>query len=139
MNLNPSEVWLADLGLAAKTRPIVIVSRYDSDPPRALVLYVPVTIQNRGSSYEVELPKVSFLRSGSVANVQGLGSIPIARLELTLDVGIRNRAFSKNFSVKGGISDVSISSSPIASILAQSVLEVLFIASDFFAHPTRIS
>lgn len=36
MNPQPGEVWLADLGLAAKTRPVVIVSRHDPDPPRAL-------------------------------------------------------------------------------------------------------
>lgn len=29
------EIWLADLGLAAKTRPVVIVSRHDPDPPRS--------------------------------------------------------------------------------------------------------
>jgi mRNA interferase MazF len=43
MNLNPGEVWLADLGIAAKTRPVVIVSRHDLDPPRALAIYVPLT------------------------------------------------------------------------------------------------
>ncbi len=49
----PGEVWLADLGLAAKTRPVLIISREDADPPRALVLYAPLTTQNRGSQYEV--------------------------------------------------------------------------------------
>jgi mRNA interferase MazF len=39
MNPQPGEIWLADLGLAAKTQPVVIVSRADNDPPRALVLY----------------------------------------------------------------------------------------------------
>jgi mRNA interferase MazF len=29
MNPRPGEIWLADLGLAAKTRPVVIVSRED--------------------------------------------------------------------------------------------------------------
>jgi mRNA-degrading endonuclease toxin of MazEF toxin-antitoxin module len=43
MSPRPGEVWLADLGLAAKTRPVVIVSRYDPDSPRALVLYVPLS------------------------------------------------------------------------------------------------
>jgi mRNA interferase MazF len=80
----PGEVWLADLGLAAKTRPVVIISRYDPDPPRALVLYVPLTTQNRGSSYEVPLPGLSFLNRDSVANVQGLGSLPVVRLERRL-------------------------------------------------------
>jgi mRNA interferase MazF len=53
MSPQPGEVWLADLGLAAKTRPVVIVSRQDPNPPRALVLYVPLTTQNRLSPYEV--------------------------------------------------------------------------------------
>ena len=47
MNPRPGEIWLADLSLAAKTRPVVIVSRFDPDAPRALVIYVPLTTQNR--------------------------------------------------------------------------------------------
>lgn len=78
------EVWLADLGLAAKTRPVVIVSRDDSDPPLALILYIPLTTQNRQSPYEVVLPYLPFLTRNSVANVQGLGSLPIVRLERKL-------------------------------------------------------
>jgi mRNA interferase MazF len=86
MNPHPGEVWLADLGLAAKTRPVVAVSRYDREPPRALVLYVPLTTQNRLSQYEVPLPRCAFLDRESVANVQGLGSLPVARLERRLGV-----------------------------------------------------
>jgi len=81
MNRRPGEIWLADLGLAAKTRPVVIVSREDPDPPRSLVLYVPLTTQQRGSPYEVPLPRLPFLNRESVANVQGLGSLPTVRLE----------------------------------------------------------
>lgn len=84
MNPQPGEVWLADLGLAAKVRPVVIVSRNDPDPPRALVIYVPLTTQSRQSRYEVALPKQRFLDSDSVVNVQGIGSLPIARLERKL-------------------------------------------------------
>jgi mRNA interferase MazF len=84
MNPQPGEVWLADLGLAAKTRPVVIVSRDDPDPPRALILYVPLTTQNRQSPYEVALPKLAFLDRVSVVNVQGLGSLPRVRLERRL-------------------------------------------------------
>ncbi len=84
MNPQPGEVWLADLGLAAKTRPVVVVSRHDPDPPRALILYVPLTTQNRQSAYEVVLPKLPFLDRDSVANVQGLGSLPRVRLERKL-------------------------------------------------------
>ena len=84
MKTKPGEVWLADLGLAAKTRPILIVSREDPDPPRSLVVYVPITTKNRDSLYEVDLGGPPFLREPSVANVQGLGSIPIQRLERKL-------------------------------------------------------
>jgi len=84
MSPQPGEVWLADLGLAAKSRPVVIVSRSDSDPPRGLVIYVPLTTQNRQSKYEVLLPKLSFLHEVSVANVQGIASIPRVRLERKL-------------------------------------------------------
>jgi mRNA interferase MazF len=81
MSPQPGEIWLADLGLAAKTRPIIIVSRQDPNPPRSLVLYVPLTTQRRDSLYEVPLPRLPFLDRESVANVQGLGSLPTVRLE----------------------------------------------------------
>lgn len=84
MNPQPGEVWLADLGLAAKTRPVVIVSRHDPDAPRALILYVPLTTQNRLSRYEVAFSRLPFLHQDSVANVQGLASIPVAYLERRL-------------------------------------------------------
>ena len=84
MRTEPGEVWLADLGLAAKTRPVLIVSRADEDPPRALVIHVPMTTQKRGSRYEVDLGRLPFLREASFVNVQGIASIPITRLERKL-------------------------------------------------------
>ena len=84
MSPHPGEVWLADLGLAAKIRPVVIVSRHDPEAPRALVIYVPLTTQNRRSKYEVELPELPFLRETSVANVQGIASLVVTRLERKL-------------------------------------------------------
>jgi mRNA interferase MazF len=84
MSPYPGEVWLADLGMAAKTRPVVIVSRHDEDAPRSLVIYVPLTTQLRGSRYEVVLPRMTFLRQDSVANVQGIASVAHVRLERRL-------------------------------------------------------
>ena len=97
MSHQPGEIWLADLGLAAKTRPVVIVSREDPNPPRSLVLYVPLTTQRRDSPCEVPLPRLPFLDRESVANVQGLGSLPTVRLErrigrLSVDVVERLKA-----------------------------------------------
>lgn len=80
MSPRPGEVWLADLGLAAKTRPVAIVSRHDPEAPRALTIYVPLTTQNRGSKYEVALPTLAFLDLGSFENVQGIASLPVTRL-----------------------------------------------------------
>jgi len=94
MNPKPGEVRLADLGLTAKTRPVVIVSREDSAPPRALAIYVPLTTQNRGSAYEIPIPKCSFLHKSSIANVQGIAALPTVRLERKLgklDVSVMRR------------------------------------------------
>jgi mRNA interferase MazF len=71
---------MADLGFAAKFRSVVVVSREDPDPPRALIIYVPITTQDRESPYEVRLPRTRFLQKGSVANVQGIASLPTVRL-----------------------------------------------------------
>jgi mRNA interferase MazF len=45
---------------------------------------MPLTSQKRVSRYEVELPRLQFLKSESVANVQGIGSLPLTRLERQL-------------------------------------------------------
>ncbi len=84
MNPKPGEIWLADLGLAAKVRPVVVVSRADPDPPRVLFIYVPLTTQIRGSRYEVNLGKLPFLDTESTVNVQGIASLPRARFERKL-------------------------------------------------------
>jgi mRNA interferase MazF len=52
-----------------------------ADRPRSIVPYVPLTTQRRDSPYEVPLARLPFLDRESVANVQGLESLPIARLE----------------------------------------------------------
>ena len=62
----------------------MIVSRDDPAPPKALVIYVPLTTQNRNSHYEIPLPKLRFLEQVSLANVQGIGSLPTVRLERKL-------------------------------------------------------
>jgi mRNA interferase MazF len=53
---------------------------------RALWCFMPLTTQIRGSKYEVEIPKLPFLREQGAANVQGMGSIALARLERRLGV-----------------------------------------------------
>lgn len=71
----PGQVYLVDLGMAAKTRPMLIVSRRDEDAPRALSLCAPITTSTRDSRYEVPIGKPRFLHENSFVNVQGLQAI----------------------------------------------------------------
>lgn len=45
------EVWLVDLGYAAKTRPALIINVPSLDTDRALVLLVPHTTSLRGTRF----------------------------------------------------------------------------------------
>ena len=72
------EVWLVDLGLAAKVRPALVISVPAGDTDRALVTLVPHTTSTRGSRFEVSIP-VPFLRPGAF-DAQSLVTIPHAKL-----------------------------------------------------------
>jgi len=64
------EVWLADLGLAAKVRPALIISVPFRDSDRALFTIVPHTTKIIGSEYEVHL-SIPWLEKGAF-NVQSV-------------------------------------------------------------------
>lgn len=72
------EVWLVDLGLAAKVRPCLVLSVPLEDADRALVTLVPHTTSLRNSRFEVTLP-VRFLKPGGF-DAQNLVTIPLAKL-----------------------------------------------------------
>ena len=72
------EVWLVDLGMAAKVRPAVVISVPAGDSDRALVTLVPHTTSPRSSRFEVAVG-VPFLRAG-VFDAQNLITIPHAKL-----------------------------------------------------------
>ena len=72
------EVWLVDLGLAAKIRPCLMVSVPVQDPERSLVSLVPHTTSSRGGRFEVEA-SVRFLKPGSF-DAQGIVTVPLVRL-----------------------------------------------------------
>lgn len=75
MNPIPGDLYLVDLGMVGKVRPAVVISREDSDAPRALAICAPLTTENRGSAYEVPLGKLKFFDKESWVNVQGLMSL----------------------------------------------------------------
>jgi mRNA interferase MazF len=68
------EVFIVDLGFDGKVRPGVVVSREDDNAPCALSIVVPLTSQFRGSRYEIQMPRVAWLKLQSFANVQAISS-----------------------------------------------------------------
>ena len=72
------EVWLVDLGLAAKVRPCLVISVPVHDSDRSLVSLVPHTTSHRGSRFEV-VSTVKFLKEGAF-DAQGLVTVPLPRL-----------------------------------------------------------
>ena len=75
MTTSPGEIYLVDLGITSKARPMLIVSRKDPDAPRALSICAPITTTSRSSDYEVEIAKQRFLDKFSFVNVQGLQAV----------------------------------------------------------------
>jgi mRNA interferase MazF len=79
----PGEVWWIDLGAKAKFRPMMVVSREDSNPERALSVCVPCTTQIRGGNYEVPLPRVRWMPGSDdgVANILGIEAVEHHRFQ----------------------------------------------------------
>ena len=70
----PGEVWFADLGIAGKNRPVLVLASSGDADARALVIVAPLTSQIRGMRGEVEIGKPRWLPKTSAVNVQGLAS-----------------------------------------------------------------
>jgi mRNA interferase MazF len=75
---NRREVWLTDLGMAAKVRPCLIASIPATLDDRALVCLVPHTTAIRNSRFEVNL-KIRFLKPGAF-DVQNIVTVPHLKL-----------------------------------------------------------
>jgi mRNA interferase MazF len=76
---NRGEVWLVDLGLAAKVRPCLVLSVSPNElNERALSTLVAHTTSSRGSRFEVPV-MVRYLKSG-VFDAQNLVTVPHAKL-----------------------------------------------------------
>ena len=68
------EVWFADLAMAEKSRPVLVLAVPGDADARALVIVAPLTSQIRGMRGEVNLGKPRWLSKPSAVNVQGLAS-----------------------------------------------------------------
>jgi mRNA interferase MazF len=72
------EVWLTDLGMAAKVRPCLVLSIPILEQDRALATLIPHTTSVRQSRFEVPISS-RFLRPGAF-DAQNIITIPTAKL-----------------------------------------------------------
>ena len=97
-NPNRGEVWLVDLGYAAKVRPCLVLSIPAADEDRALATLVPHTTSARGSRFEVAT-RIPFLRVGAF-DAQNLVTIPHAKLIRKLGTLSSNQLLSVEKTVR---------------------------------------
>jgi mRNA interferase MazF len=72
------EVWLADLGMIAKVRPVLVINVPFGDSDYALFQVIPHTTAIRNSQFEVGV-QLPWLAMG-VFNIQGSLSVPRSNL-----------------------------------------------------------
>ena len=76
------EVWMVDLGLAAKVRPCLLLTDYPADNELALITVLAHTRSLHGNSWELPIPK-PFLKEGAF-HLQQINSVPAIKLERKL-------------------------------------------------------
>ena len=72
------EVWLVDMGYAAKVRPALVLSVPIEEGERVLTTVVPHTTSVRGTRFEAPA-NVHWLKDGSF-DAQGIGTYPTVKL-----------------------------------------------------------
>ena len=77
------EVWQVDLGMAAKSRPAVILGVPD-DTMRQIYTFVPHTTSLWGTEFEVKID-LKFLQEGAF-DAQGISTVPGVKFQRKLGV-----------------------------------------------------
>ena len=72
------EIWLVDLGMVAKVRPVLILSVAYIGQERSLVTFVPRTTSVRGTRFEV--PHVGRGFDAGAFDAQGIATVPSVQL-----------------------------------------------------------
>ena len=80
------DVFIVDLGMAAKIRPCVVVSVSKPDSQRNMSVVVPMTTEIRGGECEINFPKPAWLRQESVVNVLGIAGVDNSKIERRISV-----------------------------------------------------
>lgn len=76
--MSRGDIFILDLGLAQKARPVAIVSVAYQDHERAVVTFVPRTTSLRGTRFEVPHQALHF--APGAFDVQGIASVPSVKL-----------------------------------------------------------
>lgn len=58
------DIWLVDMGMVEKVRPVLVLSGICGDTDRDLITIIPHTTTLRGSRFEIAVP-LPFLKSGA--------------------------------------------------------------------------
>lgn len=78
------DIWMMDLGLAAKVRPCLLLTDFPAVDELALVTIIPHTTALRGNRWEISMP-LPYLRDGAF-HLQQVQSVPISALVRRLGV-----------------------------------------------------
>ncbi len=79
----PGDVWLVDLGMTAKVRPCLVVTRQPQSDELDVFTVVAHTTSLRGNHWEMPIPK-SFLRDEGAFDVQRIATVAREKLERKL-------------------------------------------------------
>jgi len=79
----PGDIWVVDLGMAAKVRPCLVLSQPPRDDELSVVTVVAHTTALRGNRWEVPVPK-PFLRQEGAFDVQRVATVASIKLERKL-------------------------------------------------------
>jgi mRNA interferase MazF len=79
----PGDIWMVDLGMAAKVRPCLVLTPRPSDDDLDVFTLVAHTTAVRGSHWEISIPK-PFLANEGVFDVQRLVTVASLKLERKL-------------------------------------------------------
>ena len=78
------DVWIVDLGMAAKVRPCLLLTDFPAANELALITVVAHTTALRGNRWELNIPK-PFLKPGAF-HFQQIQSVSIARMERKIGI-----------------------------------------------------
>jgi len=78
------DVWMMDLGIAAKVRPCLLLSDFPAADELALITILPHTTALKGNRWEIKLD-LPYLREGAF-HLQQIQSVPINTLMRRLGV-----------------------------------------------------